>query len=61
MENIIAETEIEQPRRKIIQQLEDVCAEFCINYCKYTKEAYKAMEKDIECINCRNCPINRIL
>ena len=59
MENITVETEIEQPKRTIIQQLEDFCTEFCINYCKYSKEAAKAIEKDKVCIRCQNCPVNR--
>lgn len=48
-----------QPKT-IVQQLEKNCEEFCINYCKYSEEADKAMEEDIICKHCQKCPIKKI-
>lgn len=49
-----------QPKT-IVQQLEKNCSEFCIDYCKYSEQADKAMENDDVYEKCFKCPIKRIL
>lgn len=48
--------------RTVAEQIEDVCAEICRNYCKYPdtwdeeKEGVELCESEI----CNNCPLNRL-
>lgn len=61
MQRTITNTISDTKAKTIVQQLEKNCSEFCIDYCKYSEQADKAMENDDVYEKCFKCPIKRIL
>lgn len=49
-------------QRSVTEQIEDIAADICRNYCKYTetwdeeKEGCELSESEV----CTNCPLNRL-
>lgn len=59
MQKTISVTISDERPKTIVQQLEKICSEFCIDYCKYSEQAEKAMEEDTTCEKCFKCPLKR--
>ena len=46
-----------QPQPTVSDVIEEVKAEFCINFCKYTEECEKRLDNNEDL---RECPIDRL-
>ena len=58
----IGETKMEGKKKTISEEFEDIKAQMCRNYCKYTDTwdeevmGYELMESEV----CAQCPLNRL-
>lgn len=60
METTFTVTVEKKKPKTVITQLEVICMEFCTNYCKYSEAAKEALDEDIECEQCKKCPLHSI-